>query len=186
MRVTKTALGAFLLSILVSATVYTSQAQSADSAFNDFINLSAGESQQREFEVNGIFELEKLNYIEAFVVLLNGDAQELTIEVTADLDAATAPILNEPDEDEDDEDEEMDEELRPIIDFTLIGFGFVQRKGLKIIYKGRSEPDSLEAIVPIESNLGFLVIGVIVEQIEDAEFPVPCTIRFSLSEAEEI
>ncbi len=30
MRVTKTALGAFFLSILVSVTVYTSQAQSAD------------------------------------------------------------------------------------------------------------------------------------------------------------
>ncbi len=184
MRVTKTALGAFLLSVFVSVTVYSSQAQSADSGFNDFINLSAGESQQREFEVNGIFDLEKLSYVEAFVVLLNGDAEDLTIEVTADLDAATAPILNEPDDEE--EDDEMEEELRPIIDFTLIGFGYVQRKGLKIIYKGRSDPESLEAIVPIDSNLGFLVIGVIVEQIEDAEFPVPCTIRFSLAEAEEI
>ena len=182
MRVTKTALGAFLLSVLVSVTVLSSQALSADSGFNDFINLSAGESQQREFEVNGIFEWENFSYVEAFVVFLNGDAQDLTIEVTADLDAATSPILNDDDED----DEEMDEELRPIIDFTLIGFGFVQRKGLKIIYKGRSEPDSLEAIVPIESNLGFLMIGVIVEQISDAEFPVPCTIVFSLSEAEDV
>ena len=132
-------------------------------AINEVISMSPGESQQREFVVNDVFDLRILRPIESYVIVATGEAGTLSISLEADPDLDFAGLM----------------------DYSLVGLGYSLDAGMDFIYESATSPFEITRDVAIDSTFGFVYAGTIITSLEKAlDSTVPFVITFELSEAE--
>ena len=139
-----------------------SPAQSAQRyAINEVIVMSPGDSRQREFVINDVFDLRILKPVEAYDVVATGESGILTITLEPD------PELD----------------FGGTMDYSLVGVGYSLDAGMDFIYESATSPFEISREVAIDSTFGFVYVGAIVTSLDNAlDNTVPFVITFELAE----
>ena len=159
--------GLLAMYILVFVAISGSTAFAQGFSPGDIIFLGAGESQQREFYIDGLYDIRApLKNIMGAVIVSTGEAGTLSINLSTQAEMGFGSVM----------------------DYLLLGFGFSLDEGVTVISESASTPYSAVTSVAINSDFGLAYAVIMVTKVspgwEYVEWPVPFTIEFSLSEPE--
>lgn len=159
-----------LFAVLIACMVaFSGVASAKDLLIREVITLSAGENQQRNFDVDDFIDIMVGGNIEGYLVVATGAAGTLTVDLEAD------PEISD---------------KETVLDYALVGLGFSLAGTPIFFYESVSTPYSISVDAAIEADFGFLWVGAIMTGVSgngnfrDVETPVPFTITFSLGEQE--
>ncbi len=134
-------------------------------SIDEILILAPGQTQQREFSLNDSYNIkDPQNNIGDFIVVNIGEAGTLSIELTTQ-----AHI-----------------EFGGFMDYSLIGIAYSLDEGLQFITEKATTPYTISTSVAVNSIFGFAYIGTIIKKVSPewsvAEWPIPFTISFTISE----